>query len=65
MIVISDTSPLINLAAIGHLELIPTLFEQIIIPPAVYHEIIEKAMACRAPPKSKMLSGRPLGLALT
>ena len=40
MIVVSDTSPLINLAAIGHLELVPTLFQQVTIPPAVFHEIV-------------------------
>lgn len=41
MIVVSDTSPLINLAAIGKLELVPTLFTRVIIPPAVFHEIVD------------------------
>jgi len=40
MIVVSDTSPIINLAAIGQLELIPALFHQVVIPPAVFHEIV-------------------------
>lgn len=40
MIVVSDTSPIINLAAIGHLELIPQLFHEVIIPPAVFNEIV-------------------------
>jgi uncharacterized protein len=40
MVVVSDTSPLINLAIIGHLDLIPKLFYQIILPQAVFNEII-------------------------
>jgi len=40
MIVVSDTSPIINLAFIGHLELIPALFGRVIIPSAVFHEIV-------------------------
>ena len=42
MIVISDTSAIINLAAIDQLELLHTLYEEIIIPPAVHHEISTK-----------------------
>lgn len=40
MIVVSDTSPLLNLALIGHLDLLRALYEQIIVPPAVYHELV-------------------------
>ncbi len=40
MIVISNTSPISNLAAIGHLELLQQLYSNIIIPPAVYQELI-------------------------
>jgi len=40
MIVVSDTSPIINLAAINQLELVPALFHQVVIPPAVFHEIV-------------------------
>jgi predicted nucleic acid-binding protein len=32
MVVVSDTSPLINLAAIDHLWLIPKIYGQVIIP---------------------------------
>jgi predicted nucleic acid-binding protein len=32
MIVVSDTSPIINLAMIGRLELLPALFGEVIIP---------------------------------
>jgi predicted nucleic acid-binding protein len=39
MIVVCNTSPIINLAAIGHLTLLQQLYARIIIPEAVYHEI--------------------------
>ena len=39
MIVVSDTSPIINLAAIGQLDLLQRLYGTILIPQAVYHEI--------------------------
>ena len=39
MIVISDTSPIINLAIIGHLHLLPAVFNEVVIPTAVYNEI--------------------------
>ena len=40
MVIISDTSPIINLARIGYLDLVPRLFGTIIIPDFVYHEIV-------------------------
>ena len=43
MIVISDTSAINNLAAIYHLLLLPQLYNQVIIPEAVYHEIADIA----------------------
>lgn len=39
--VVSNTSPIINLACIGRLDLLPTLFGEIVIPGAVFHEIAE------------------------
>jgi uncharacterized protein len=39
MIVVSDSSPLISLAAIGRLELLRDLYGAIAIPRAVYHEV--------------------------
>lgn len=42
MIVVSNTSPIINLAAIGQLELLHQLYGTIAIPGAVYHEIAVK-----------------------
>ena len=40
MIVVSDTTAIINLAIIGELNLLPDLFETILIPPAVYQEVV-------------------------
>ena len=40
MLNVSDTSPIINLARIGHLHLLPALFSEIVLPPAVFHEIV-------------------------
>ncbi len=42
MIIVSDTSPIINLAQINLLSLLPQLYGQIIIPQAVYDEIVVK-----------------------
>ncbi|MBC6481846.1 MAG: DUF3368 domain-containing protein [Hormoscilla sp. GM7CHS1pb] len=39
MIVVSNTSPIISMAAIGQLNLLQQLYNQIIIPTAVYDEI--------------------------
>ena len=39
MIVVSDTSPILNLARIGRLELLPLLYHQVLIPPTVYAEL--------------------------
>lgn len=39
MIVVSDTSPITNLAAIGQLDLLRQLYQKVIIPEVVYHEL--------------------------
>lgn len=39
MIVVSDTSPVLNLARIGRLGLLPSLYHQVLIPSAVYAEL--------------------------
>ncbi len=39
MIVVSDTSPILNLSAIGHLDLLRSLYCQLVIPPAVAIEL--------------------------
>lgn len=40
MVVVSDASALINLAVIGHLEILHRLFDHVLIPQAVYDEIL-------------------------
>lgn len=39
MIVVSDTSPLNYLVLIGHIDLLPRLYEQVVIPRAVFNEL--------------------------
>lgn len=41
MIVVSDTSPLIALGAIGELEIIRHLYGEVLVPELVYREIVE------------------------
>ncbi|MEA5507426.1 DUF3368 domain-containing protein [Halotia wernerae UHCC 0503] len=40
MIIVSDTSPITNLAAIGQLDLLRQLYSSVIIPQAVYNEMV-------------------------
>ncbi|HNC55604.1 MAG TPA: hypothetical protein PLP33_09190, partial [Leptospiraceae bacterium] len=40
--IISNTTPLINFSSIERLDILSTLFGEIIIPPAVKNELIEK-----------------------
>src|SRR5262249_32605285 len=40
MIVVSNSSPLVSLAAIGRLELLHELYDTRIIPRAVHHEVV-------------------------
>lgn len=42
MMIVSDSSPLIALAIIGKLDLLEKLYEEIIVPFAVYKEVTEK-----------------------
>lgn len=39
MIVVSDTSPILNLARIGRLELLPGLYQQVLVPSKVHGEL--------------------------
>ncbi|MEA5575339.1 DUF3368 domain-containing protein [Anabaena sp. UHCC 0451] len=41
MIIVSDTSPINNLAAINHLQLLQQLYGTVIIPEAVYQELTD------------------------
>ena len=40
MMVVSDTSPLINLSRIGRLQLLHQLYDTITVPEAVWHEVV-------------------------
>lgn len=40
MVVVSDASPLITLSKLGRLALLPTLYHQVLIPQAVYDEVV-------------------------
>jgi predicted nucleic acid-binding protein len=40
MIVVSNSSPLVGLSAVGHFELLRDLYGTIIIPRAVHHEVV-------------------------
>ena len=40
MIVVSDSSPLLNLAIIDQLDLLQKLYGEVVIPQAVYHELV-------------------------
>jgi predicted nucleic acid-binding protein len=39
VIVLSDTSPINYLVLIGHIDVLPVLFGQVIVPPAVFQEL--------------------------
>lgn len=41
MIIVSDTSPINYLILIGHINLLPELFQEIVIPQAVYQELTD------------------------
>jgi len=40
VIIVSDTSPITNLVAIGQLDLLRQLYSRVIIPQAVYNEMV-------------------------
>lgn len=40
MIVVSDASPILNLAAVGHLRLLQQLYGKVAVPQAVYCEVV-------------------------
>lgn len=44
MIVVADASPLILLSQLGQLELLPVLYEQVIVPEAVFAEVVEEGL---------------------
>jgi predicted nucleic acid-binding protein len=42
MIVVSDTSPLNYLVLIGHVDVLPVLFDRVVAPPAVIRELLHR-----------------------
>ena len=53
MIVVSNTSPINNLAAIGQLSLLQQIYGQIVIPNAVYRELTNIPVAGTIKVKTK------------
>jgi predicted nucleic acid-binding protein len=41
ILVVADTGPLNYLIQIGEAEVLPKLFERVVIPPAVLHELLD------------------------
>jgi predicted nucleic acid-binding protein len=41
MVVVSDTSPIVCLAHVKHINLLQKLFEEVLVPPSVYNELLE------------------------
>jgi len=39
LIVVSDRSPILNLALIGRLNILPAMYEEVLVPPSVYREL--------------------------
>lgn len=52
MIVVADAGPLIHLAAIGHMDLIRVVAAEVLIPPAVFHEVVVVGAGLRVPRRS-------------
>ena len=44
MTVVSNASSLINLARIGQLDLLRLLFDELLIPQAVWHEVVDEGV---------------------
>lgn len=47
MKVVSNASPLINLAAVGRLDLLRRLYRRVIVPPAVWGEVVRRGAGRR------------------
>ena len=57
MIVISDTSPILNLDAVDKLELLRDLYSEIVVPPAVQGELLRNNIRLD-PSWTRIVSGR-------
>lgn len=72
MIIVSDTSPILNLAVIGQLHLLQKLYGKVVVPQAVYTEIViagagqigAKEVAQAEWVESKQITNRPLATSL-
>ncbi len=64
MIVVSNASPLLNLAAVGHLDLLRQLYSSIKIPQAVFDEIIKAGQIAPSWIETRAVSNRALVTAL-
>jgi predicted nucleic acid-binding protein len=53
VIVVSDTGPLISLAVINQLDLLEKIFEKVIIPEAVWDELLDQIEAFNIPQVSR------------
>lgn len=67
MIVVSDSSPLIVLVKIGYLEILPRLFDSVILPPRIVDELTSPARPRSDtepfhPPPSWIVVKQPAGL---
>ena len=52
-VVVSDASPLINLARVNQFDLLATFYGQIVIPEAVYEEVVVRGKGCDGSPEVK------------
>jgi predicted nucleic acid-binding protein len=57
MIVVADSSPLIVLVNIGHVEILPALFREVVIPPQIAAELSD---ARRSQAVRDFINGQPL-----
>ncbi len=55
MIIVSDTSPLNYLSLIGHLDVLPAIYGEVLIPPAVASELTHST----APESVRLLINHP------
>jgi predicted nucleic acid-binding protein len=59
MIVVADSSPVIVLVNIGHIDILPALFGHVIVPPEIAQEL---AQANRPQPVRDLVAARPAWL---
>lgn len=60
MRVVSDSSPLITLAKIGRLELLPQLYQAIAITPEVYNEVVVRGARLSEIAAAKWIHVKPV-----